>query len=166
MRTLNVVRRAELIPELLAEGGDIVLLDDDDLGKNVRAALDGAALELALNAVGGESALRLAGALSPGGTLVTYGAMGRQPVRISNGLLIFQDLALRGFWVTRWYERSSAAQREALFAQLFDFAASGALRMPVARRYPLAEAAAAIAHAQAARRSGKILFAPPLDTTP
>ena len=30
-RTVNVVRRAELIEELRAEGGDVVLLDNDDL---------------------------------------------------------------------------------------------------------------------------------------
>ncbi|MES2569221.1 MAG: 2-enoyl thioester reductase domain-containing protein, partial [Verrucomicrobiota bacterium] len=95
-KTLNIVRRPELIEELKAGGADMVLVD----GEGIRAAIGETPIRLALNAVGGESALRLAEALSPGGTLVTYGAMGRQPVRIPNGLLIFQDLRLRGFWMT------------------------------------------------------------------
>ena len=41
-KTVNVVRRAELIEELRAEGGDVVLLDNEDLREAVAAATDGA----------------------------------------------------------------------------------------------------------------------------
>jgi trans-2-enoyl-CoA reductase len=40
-----------------------------------------------------------------GASHVTYGAMGRQPLRIPNGILIFRNLVFRGFWVSEWYER-------------------------------------------------------------
>ena len=55
-------------------------------------------------------AANLAGALAPGGTLVTYGAMSLQPLTIPNGPLIFGELRLQGFWVTAWYHRSSREQ--------------------------------------------------------
>lgn len=157
-RTVNVVRRAELVEELQAAGADVVLVDGDDLPPQIAAATGGAALRLALNAVGGDSALRLAQALAPGGTIVTYGAMSRQPLRIPNGLLIFQDIRWRGFWISQWYREAAAASIGAMFAELFDLAQRGVLHAPVERIYPLAEVTVALAHAAQARRSGKILF--------
>ena len=157
-RTVNVVRRAELIGELRAEGADAVLVESEDLPAQIAAATDGAAVRLALNAVGGDSAGRLAKALAPGGTIVTYGAMSRQPLRIANGLLIFKDLRWRGFWISQWYRDAPPAARDAMFAELFDLMQRGVIHAPVERVYPLAEAAAALAHAAQARRSGKILF--------
>ena len=157
-RTVNVVRRPELLAEMQAAGGDVVLVDGDDLPAQIAAATGGAAVRLALNAVGGDSAVRLARALAPGGTLVTYGAMSRQPLRIPNGLLIFQDIRWRGFWISQWYREASKASIGQMFAELFDLARRGVLHAPVERIYPLAEVSAALAHAAQARRSGKILF--------
>ncbi|HKS04104.1 MAG TPA: 2-enoyl thioester reductase domain-containing protein, partial [Chthoniobacterales bacterium] len=97
-KTVNVVRRPELIDELRAEGGDIVLVDGETLRDEVKNATGSAAIRLGLNSVGGESALRLANCLAPGGTLVSFGAMSLQPLKIPTGLLIFKDLRFRGIW--------------------------------------------------------------------
>lgn len=156
--TLNVVRRPELIEELQREGGDAVLLDDEDLNEQIAEATRRAPISLALNAVGGESALHLANALAPGGTIVTYGAMGRQPLRIPNGLLIFNDLRWRGFWVTQWYRHASAHDVKNMFDQLFPLVERGTLVTPIEREYTIDEAREAIQHAQRNRRSGKILL--------
>src|SRR5438105_10324281 len=69
-KTVNVVRRSELISELRAEGGDVVLVDSENLRREVEDAIGGPPVRLGLNAVGGESALRLATCLAPGSTLV------------------------------------------------------------------------------------------------
>src|SRR5947199_1712649 len=58
-KTVNVVRRAELVDELRAEGGDVVLVDGDSLRKEVKSTTGGASIRVGLNAVGGDSALRL-----------------------------------------------------------------------------------------------------------
>lgn len=157
-RTVNVVRRPELIEELRAAGGDLVLLDDESLRAEVKAQTGGAAIRLALNAVGGESALRLANCLAPAGTLVTYGAMSLQPLRVPNGLLIFKDLRWRGFWINQWYDCAAPEERAAMFERLFDLARRGVLRTKVEKTYPLAEAVAAVRHAGQSARAGKILF--------
>src|SRR2546423_2245023 len=142
-RTVNVVRRPELIEELQAEGGDLVLVDHEKLRDEVREKTGGAPIRLALNAVGGESALRLANCLAPEGTMVTYGAMSLQPLRLPNGLLIFKNLRFTGFWVNKWYDGASRAERSETFARLFDFAQRGLLRTKVERSYSLGEFAAA-----------------------
>src|SRR5438128_4968463 len=88
-KTINVVRRSELIGELRGEAGDAVLVDGETLRDEVKDATSGAAIRLGLNAVGGDSALRLANCLAFGGTLVSFGAMSLQPLKIPTGLLIF-----------------------------------------------------------------------------
>jgi trans-2-enoyl-CoA reductase len=160
-RTINLVRRPELIDELQALGGDAVLLDNDDAKEQIAAAVGGAPVRLALNCVGGDSALRVANALAPGGTHVTFGAMSRQPLRIPNGLLIFKDLRWRGFWITQWYREASHEAEAAMFQELCALAQRGLLHSPVERVYPLSEAVTAIKHAAQSQRAGKILFGAP-----
>jgi len=157
-RTANIVRRPELEDDLEAEGADLVVVEGENVADEVKAATDGAPIRLALNAVGGDSAVRLGGALAPGGVVVTYGAMARQPLRIPNGLLIFQDIAWRGFWVSRWYRNAGAAAAAAVLSELCELAASGVIATPVEAVYPLGEIARAIEHAQRSGRSGKILL--------
>lgn len=160
LRTVNIVRRPGLEVELLAAGADVVLEEGSGLAQRITAAVEGAPLWLGLNAVGGDCALALAKVLAPSGTLVTYGAMAKQPLTLPNGLLIFKDLILRGFWISQWYRRASAAEVAALFAQLLEWAAAGVLHTPVEAVYPLAQVQAALAHAQRGERSGKVLLRP------
>lgn len=156
LRTVSLVRRPELIESLQADGADAVFLDDADAVDRIREIAPSS--RLALNAVGGESALRLANALGEGGTLVTYGAMSRQPLRLPNGLLIFKDIRAVGFWFTNWGKRASAAEKSSMLAELLTYAERGILRTEIEKTYKLAETEAAIEHARQARRSGKVLF--------
>lgn len=152
-KTLNVVRRPELIEELVAEGADSVVLDSADL-REIKTPRP----RLALNAVGGPSALNLANGLIDGGTLVTYGAMGRQPLKIPNGLLIFRNLSFLGFWLRKWKATVSREKLESTIGELAQLSLKGQLKMPIQRVYPLADLAAAVAEAGQESRSGKVLL--------
>jgi trans-2-enoyl-CoA reductase len=157
-RTVNIVRRAELVDQLRAEGGDVVLLDGENVRDEVAAATERAPIRLALNAVGGDNALRMAKTLAADATIVTYGAMSLQPMCIPNGMLIFKNLRFTGFWVNKWYDAATAEQRAETFAPLFEMARRGLLRTKVEKMYPLSEAKAAVLHAAQGKRSGKIVF--------
>jgi len=157
-KTVNVVRRVELVNELRAEGGDVVLVDGGNLREEVKNATGGAPIRLGLNAVGGDSALRLANCLAPGSTLVTFGAMSLQPLKIPNGLLIFKDLRFRGIWINKWYDNATKEQRMEAFRPLFEMAKRGLLKTKVEKAYPLREAKVAVAHAAQGKRGGKIIF--------
>ena len=69
-------------------------------------------LLLGLNCVGGKSASAIARCLDEGGTMVTYGAMAKQPVALPTGALIFKDLRFRGFWLSRWSDSDKQGKRE------------------------------------------------------
>lgn len=157
LRTINIVRRQELADELRALGGDHVLLDDDDLAGHVTALTGGAQIQLAVDAVGGASSGRLAGCLSKGGTLVTYGAMSGEPMRIDPARLVFGDLRLRGFWLTRYLAETPRADIVALYQRLCALARTGALAPGASRRFHVSDIKAALAHAEETMGQGKTL---------
>src|SRR5262249_15435261 len=132
--------------------------DGDNLRDEVKSATSGASIRLGLNSVSGDSALRLANCLAPSATLVSFGAMSLQPLKIPTGLLIFKDLRFRGIWINKWYDNATPAQRMETFRPIFDMAKRGLLQTKVEKAYPLSEVKAAVAHAAQGKRSGKVIF--------
>ena len=81
-------------------------------------------------------------------------------MRIPNGLLIFNDLRWRGFWMTRWCEQARPEALAAMFAELFILARQGVLWTPIEQVFPLGQIESALIRAADGRRSGKILLRP------
>ncbi len=160
VRTISFVRREELFAELHESGADHVFLDDDDGLAAAKSAMGGSKAALAFNAVGGDSALRLMKLLGESGTHVTYGAMGRKPLTIPNGPLIFRDIRVRGLWVTRWIDNAPAAEIREVYGNLARRMAAGTLAQPVDSTFPLEKFQEALARLEAPERSGKVLFVP------
>ncbi len=157
LRTLSLVRREESIAECMDLGGDAALVDSTETVAAARALPGFDAPVLALNAVSGDSAIRLMDLLAPGGTMVTYGAMSRQPVKVPNGFLIFKGIHLRGFWVTQWLESAAAEEVRAIYGKLAGLVAAGQMRQAIAAEYPLQEIKAAVERASASARGGKVI---------
>ncbi|MCJ1484756.1 mitochondrial 2-enoyl thioester reductase [Schaereria dolodes] len=59
-------------------------------------------VKLGLNCVGGKHATAMAGVLSQGAHMVTYGAMSKQAMKVSGTTLIFKNVVFHGFWLSRW----------------------------------------------------------------
>lgn len=159
IRTISLVRRADLATELKALGADEVLTDDDDGLAAAKSVLGGANAALAFNAVGGDSALRIMKLLRESGTHITYGAMGRKPVTLPNGLLIFRDIRVCGLWVTRWAENAPIDEVAATYQHLADRMAAGKLIQPIAATFSLENFQQALTALDTPARSGKVLFA-------
>jgi len=157
LRTINIVRRQGLADELRARGGDHVLQDGDDLAGHVTALTGGAQIRLAVDAVGGASTGRLAGCLSTGGTLVTYGAMSGEPMRIDPARMVFGDLRLRGFWLTRFLADTPRTDIVALYQRLSALARTRALVPGTSSWFHVSDVKAALAHAEKTMGQGKTL---------
>jgi len=158
IRTISMVRNAELTDELDALGADHVLNDGADGLTSALEILGGRRAALACNAVGGESALRLMNLLADGASHVTYGAMARRPLTVPNGLLIFRDIAVRGLWVTRWINAAPLAELREMYEDLAHRIVEGALVQPVDSSFPLADFAKAMQRQGDPGRHGKVMF--------
>lgn len=104
----------------------------------------GGSPQLALNAVGGESASVLLKLLGQGGTMVTYGGMSQQPVTISTPQFIFNDLKLCGYWHSLWMVQKDYETKQALIDELVEALRDKKLTLPPCRVVSLAEATTAL----------------------
>jgi NADPH:quinone reductase-like Zn-dependent oxidoreductase len=158
VKTLNVVRREEAAEQVRQWGGDRVVLQGDDLHKDIEDALDGKKLSLVLDMVGGTPVGELAKSLKPGGSIVVYGLQSGQVPVVSPRDLIYRGLSLHGFWLINWIRNTPRAEIEEIYQKLGDLIADGSLSAAVEHVYPLDEFKEAFKQSLQSNRSGKILF--------
>jgi NADPH:quinone reductase-like Zn-dependent oxidoreductase len=65
LKTVNIVRRPELVAELEAIGGNVVVVDSPDVRDRIKSAVGQAEFRLALDGVSGPATGVLAATLSP-----------------------------------------------------------------------------------------------------
>jgi trans-2-enoyl-CoA reductase len=117
-KSINAIRGREdkeeeqkLRQELLDIGATKVITEEElqsrDIRDQIKEWTNGGREEVkvGLNCVGGKPATALAKFLSPGATMVTYGAMSKQPVILPASLLIFKEISFNGFWVSKWSDK-------------------------------------------------------------
>jgi len=160
LRSIAVVRRDDLAPQLRELGADLVLVDGPDLRERVRAAIGTGRLRLGIDAVAGEATLRIGACLDNGGVVVNYGLMSGQPCMLSGRELIFRGVRLEGFWLAKWFARTTPAEIARVVAKLAGLLADRSIEVPIAAKYPLSRAREALEHAARERRDGKILLVP------
>jgi len=158
LRTVNVVRRDEVVAEMKALGGDVVLVDGSDLATRVAAETENAPIAVALDGVGDTSSMNLMSCLSESGVLVSYGGTSRKPMVVNPGSFIFKKQTIRGFWLLYWYQSAKPEEITAMFDHLAPLIAAGTISTPVAATYRFDQVKDAIA--KAAQSGGKVLFTP------
>jgi NADPH:quinone reductase-like Zn-dependent oxidoreductase len=137
LRTVNVVRRPELIDELKSLGADIVLLDGPDLARRVAEAIGSAPIRLGIDAVAGSATQRIAECLAPDSPLVCYGAMSGEPCNIDFYLMFRQGIVLHGISFVRQFRHRTPAQVRQMYAELAALMAEGSLTARIAGVFPL-----------------------------
>ena len=158
-RTVNLVRRPELVDELKALGGDVVLVDGPDLSERIEKMTGISKFPLVLDGVGGATTQRLLDCLGLYGKLVIWSAMGGEPSPINNVPIIFNGQSLHGFWIMNWLKVPGNVERlDGLYAELAPLVASGAIALPVVGEFGLDQYVDALALASKFR--GKVIFRP------
>jgi NADPH:quinone reductase-like Zn-dependent oxidoreductase len=156
LKTVNVVRRDDVVAEIKAIGGDVVLVDGPDLAKRVAAETGNAAIALAVDGVGDTSTTNLLGCLAEKGVQVFYSAMSGKPSVVPATQLIYRDLSMRGFWLANWFRDAKPDEITEMYDRLAPLVASGAISAPIAGTYRFAEIAEAVA--VASKNRGKVLL--------
>jgi trans-2-enoyl-CoA reductase len=161
IRTINVVRRKELIDPLRTMGADAVIVDDgNDLAGRIRAAAGGEPVRLAIDCVGGHATRKLVDAVCDGGTVCVYGGLAGEDSSAPTHALVFRGVTVTGFMLGRFLMRRSRAQITAIYDLLAQRIADGRINVPVEKIYPIENIAQALKHSEEYGRDGKILVAP------
>src|SRR3954470_18721041 len=116
LRTVNVVRRADLAGELKALGGDVVVVDGSDMAREVGAATGDARIMLGVEAIGGAATGRLADCIATDGTLVHYGSMSGEDPRVGRSNFIYRGVRLTGFMLGRFLAKRSPEKIREIYA--------------------------------------------------
>jgi NADPH:quinone reductase-like Zn-dependent oxidoreductase len=160
IKTVNVVRRESLFPELQALGADACVVDGPDLPAMVKEKTGGASIRLGLDAVSGRATARLSMCVGEGGAVCNYGSMSGEDPVMSRAALIGNRQKLVGFILGGALSTRTLAQVRAIYADLGAQVAQGTLSAPIEKVYSIDDIKAALTHAQRAERTGKILVAP------
>lgn len=164
LRSINVVRRPEPLSALAATGGDLNLVDGEDLAARVRAVIGASArLPLAIDAIAGDAPTRLGRCLGPdGGTIASYGLLSGEPCRIPQEMLMLGAVTLTGFYAARTLQRIGPQAVAAMRADILRLLEADPPQAPLAGIYRFDDVHAAVAHEArtGTARAGKIVLVP------
>lgn len=161
INVLGLVRRAEGVDELAAQGIERIVATDDDGWRDRAAEITGGApIRAGVDSVGGESAGQVLSLLAENGTLVVFGAMASSTMQISSGDIIFKGAIVKGFWGSKVGPSLSAERRGALMGELRARIADGTVDLPVASIHSIDDIAGAVRASDTAGRVGKVLLRP------
>jgi NADPH:quinone reductase-like Zn-dependent oxidoreductase len=153
IRTANIVRRPEVVAELLALGADVVVVDGPDAVREIRERIGAdTPLPVAVDSIGAEAADPLLELLSPGGTLVFYSNASGKPANVDGPVAKDKNLTATKLFVGAFDRRTKLVP---LIEEAAHMVASGEINVPIEAVYPLAEISSALDHLH---RGGKILL--------
>jgi len=135
IKTVNIIRADRNAFDTATEGlksiGGYIVVSDHYMYTPAfrRLISDLPQPKLALNSQGGQTATEMLRFLGTGGTMVTYGATSRKHVTIPTSHLLFKELSIRGFWLSRWYDSHTAEERKAMMETIFNYCRKDQLKM-------------------------------------
>lgn len=161
-KTVNIVRRPELIGELEAGGADAVVVDAGDpdaTAARVREATGNAAIRVGLDCVAGTGTVTVARCLASDGIVVNYGFMTGE-----NAEMAFQDMFLKNVSLQGMSMRTdrTAWERKQVLERLAAMTAAGELKAKIAATFTLdqIQEAFALQSQTGVERPGKIVLLP------
>jgi NADPH:quinone reductase-like Zn-dependent oxidoreductase len=163
LRSINVVRRAEHLPSLERIGGDVNVVDGDDLAERVRPLLAGGRLRLAIDAIADDAPTRLGRCFGrDGGIVANYGLLSGKPCRIPGEMLFLDAVTLTGFYAARTLEQIGPEKAAQMQAEIGRILVEDPPQAPIAGVYRFEDARAAVLHAGRVgmERPGKIVLIP------
>lgn len=151
----------------LARGAEVVLDSAVPFRDAVRAATGGAGVAAVLDTLGGDTFDESLRCLGDGGTLVSIGFAAGGIPQLPVNLLLLKNIGVAGLnWGTYvgWSPGDNRAlhapRARALWAQLVEWWAAGALRPEVHAGFPLGQFREAMAEVRSRRASGRVVLRP------
>jgi trans-2-enoyl-CoA reductase len=160
LKTINLVRRSELVAELKALGADHVLntQEETDIPARVREITGGNMAYAGIDAVAGDLMPQLTGSIRNDGTLFLYGAMSDTTFKGSVNDCIFRGVTIEGFWITPRFSKAGMDKNRETAAEIFRLMADGVMTPNTGTHYDVGQLDKAIAESKGGARNGKVLI--------
>lgn len=157
-RVIDVVRSRAGAARLKRDNSKyVVASEDEDLLQAVHRIAPGG-VEFVLDCVGGETGSEVLRTLAPGGRMVCYGTLSREPISLPPRDIMMPMTRIEGFYLAAYLADRTLLQRLGLVRNTAKLIESGVLATPVEQRYRLEDLHAALEHARRPGRTGKILL--------
>jgi len=160
IKTVNVVRRENVVEDLKKLGADVVIVGEEQLSQRVIKETGGARILHAFDAIGGKSAGALVDCLAPGqgAKLIVYGILSGDPLQLPAAKVAFMDITVTGFSRLRTMMQMGKQNATALYRNLAQMTIDGQINSEVEKVYPISNVKEALQHAQKQNREGKVLL--------
>ncbi len=157
-RVIDVVRSRSGAERLRRENAKyVVALEDEELLDAVHRIVPGG-VDYVLDCVGGPTGSEAVRALTPGGRMVCYGTLSREPISLPPRDIMMPMTSVEGFYLAGYLAKRTLLQRLGLVRKTAKLIESGVLGTPVEQTYRLDALHEALAHARRPGRAGKILL--------
>jgi len=157
-RVIDVVRsRAGAVRLKQANSKHVIALEDEDLLEAVHRVAPGG-VECVLDCVGGATGSEVLRTLAPGGRMVCYGTLSREPISLPPRDIMMPMTSIEGFYLSAYLAKRTLFQRLALVRKTAKLIESGVLGTSVEQTYRLDDLHAALEHARRPGRTGKVLL--------
>ncbi|MFE2600439.1 zinc-dependent alcohol dehydrogenase family protein [Streptomyces sp. NPDC059396] len=163
IRTLNVIRRREPVPELKRLGADAVIVSTDGpIDEQVRDIVGPEGVKYAIDPVVGETGTQMFKALHAEGRMLVYGSLTGEPIRVGEDprYILAGRRTLEVFWLPDWLARMDDTAREQLVQDIVTLMREGIVETSPGSTFPLDEVTTAVAEAEKIGRKGKALLTP------
>ena len=160
--TVSIVRSEQRAQQLRDRFPTVPVVSTAEPGwvEQVRTAAAGRPIPVALDPVGGAAAGELLSVLSPGGTLIIYGALAEEPIPLHANTVLHSALGIRGLTIGRWLTAVSAERRASDVAGAVMITTSLPQHFDVAAVYPLERIADAVRHVFQPGKTGTVVVKP------
>ncbi len=154
----HIVRSSDSEMQLKGLGFENVYTEEALHDGRLRRLSKDQSFVLGLNGVGGDTAALMSKCLAKDALCLTYGAMSRAPLTLSNALLIYKNIRFHGFLRSDWVAKTPVEMVREQYGILFEALRLGVLNLPIQEVFPLGAFREALRVASESGRQGKVLL--------
>jgi NADPH2:quinone reductase len=157
-RVVDVVRSRAGAERLRHQGSKYVIaLEDEDLLEAVHR-ITPRGVDCVLDCVGGPTGSEVLRAMAPGGRMICYGTLSREPISLPSRDIMMPMTRIEGFYLAEHLGHLSLLQRLGLIRKTAKLIGGGVLGTTVEATYRLEDVHGALEHARRPGRTGKIVL--------
>lgn len=161
LRNINViaaVRHEQSTTTLTAYGAQVVNVAQHDLIESVQQITNGMGVNVALDAVGGETGTSVLKCLQANGKLIIYSRLSPNPMQLYNSDVVYKNISISGFGLRSYLQSKTDEQKAEIIQSLIKIIGDPEFKMEIAASFPLDEYKEATKTAAESKKEGKVLF--------